>query len=121
MARVKLLVALLLVSALPLFAESPRYDAAKEVTLRGEILYAADSAAGAGMYVIMKDGNNEIEVHLAPSSFLATAGIELKVGSTIKVSGSRTTWKGSDIILARELTAGSKTVTLRNANGQPRW
>lgn len=120
MVRVKLLMALLLVSALPLFAESPRYDPSSEVTLRGDVLYVSDSGV-AGVYVIMKDGNNEIEVDLVPSSFLATAGIELKNGNNVKIVGSRTAWKGSEIILAREVTAGAKTVTLRTREGAPRW
>jgi len=112
-------IALFAVSAI---AQEPEYQAASEVTMRGEVLYVAESAASwAGVYVIVKDRNNEIEIHLAPAPFLAKERIDLKVGDTIKVTGSRTQWKSSEIVLARELTAHSRTVQLRSASGAPLW
>jgi len=123
MVRLKILFALCIASfAVSAVAQTPEYRAASEVTLRGDVLYVAESAAGwAGVYVIMKDGNNEIEVHLAPASFLAKERMEIRIGDTIKVTGSRTAWKSSEIVLAREITAHSRTIPLRSATGAPLW
>jgi hypothetical protein len=115
-------VLLLVLPVLPLLADAPKYQRSTEVTLRGEVLYVGDDAsATVGAYVIMKDGNNEIQVYLAPHSFLDAQGIELRAGASIAVIGSRTQWGGGEIILARQLTKGSKTVTLRTADGAPQW
>ena len=113
---------LLVLPALPLLADPPRYQQSTEVTLRGEVLYVGDDvSATVGTYVIMKDGHNEIQVYLAPHSFLDAQGIELRAGASMAIIGSRTQWNGGEIILARQLTQGSKTVTLRSADGAPRW
>lgn len=124
MNRMKVFLILLALMPLPLFAQdAPQYQRATELTLSGEVLYAADSSAGswAGIYVIMKDRQNEIEVHLAPLSFLIREGVNPKPGDTIRIVGSRTEWKGAEIVLAREITMSRKTVVLRDAQGQPRW
>jgi hypothetical protein len=121
------LLAVLLAALFPLCllaAAAPKYDASAEVTLQGDALYVAEHpthAAWTGLYAIMKDGAGEIEVHFAPGGFLAGEGIELHTGDAIKVVGSRVQWKGSDIILAREMTSKGKTVILRDKNGAPRW
>jgi hypothetical protein len=121
------LLAVLLAALFPvslLAAAAPKYNAATEVTLQGDTLYVAEHPTRAewtGLYAIMKEGAGEIEVHFAPGSFLADEGIEIHTGDTIKVVGSRTKWKGVDIILAREVTIKGKTVVLRDKDGKPRW
>ena len=117
-----LLFAVLLLVALPVLAGLPAYQQSTEVSLRGEVLYVGeDASASVGAYVIMKDGRNEIQVYLAPPSFLDRQGIELRAGTSITVVGSRTEWGGGEIILARQVTQGSKSVTLRSADGAPQW
>lgn len=110
--------ALLAVTA---FADAPTYVTSTEETLRGEVLYVGDGPSSAGLCAIMKDRNNEIQVYVAPRGFLEREGIELTMGKTITVVGSRTQWGGSEVIIARQVTVGSKSVAVRNADGTPRW
>ena len=107
--------------ALPAFAEAPVYVPTTEVSLRGEVLYAGEDPSATGMFAIMRDGHNEIQVYIAPRAFLERQGIELKAGKTVTIVGSRTHFGGSEVILARQVTEGSKTVTVRNEDGSPRW
>ena len=121
------LLAVLLAVLFPLSllaAAAPKYNSATEATLEGSLLYVAEHPTRAewtGLYAIMREGAGEIEVHLAPGSFLAEEGLEIHTGDTIKVVGSRTKWKDVDIILAREVTIKGKTVALRDKDGKPRW
>lgn len=113
-----------LLLALSAFAGAPEYHASREATISGPVLYLGDEPSGAawaGVYVIMKDGQNEIAIYLGPSSFLAKEGLQLHMQDSVKILGSRTQWSGSEIILARQVTAGHKTVILRNEQGEPRW
>ncbi|HEV2722432.1 MAG TPA: hypothetical protein VG323_20595, partial [Thermoanaerobaculia bacterium] len=106
MIRMKILFAILL--AVPLLAaESPQYAPSTEVHLRGDVLYLSEGPGG--VFAIMKDGHNEIEVRLAPKSFLESKGVVLRVGNVVTVTGSRTEWRASEVVLARELTVGSST------------
>ncbi len=121
MKRINLCILLSALFVLPLFAAGPAYDAATETALSGDVLYEADGGAGAGMFVVMKDGHNEIQVYLAPRSFLEQEGLQIRLQQSIRIVGSRTIWNGAEVIVARQVTAGTKTVTLRNRAGDPRW
>ena len=125
MNRMKMLLPLIVMAiflALPAWAQAPKYDAGAEVTLHGEVLYASEHlAAWPGLFAVMKDGKNEIVVHLAPQSFLGQQGVNIQRSSAITVVGSRVQWNGSEYILAREVTTGSTRVTLRDKQGNPLW
>ncbi len=123
---ISLFAVLLFLLPLALLAEQPpKYDASAEVTLEGPAIYVAEHpsrASWTGIYLIMKEsGGNEIEVHLAPDSYLSAAGIEIKRGDTVKITGARVRWSGTEIILAREVTVSGKTVQLREKSGARKW
>lgn len=106
------------------YADGPQYNLGNEVTLGGDVIYAAadhGAASWNSSYVIMKDGHNEIQVYLGPAHFLAEQGVNLKAGDTVRIVGCRSEWKGVELILARTVTASSKTVDLRTPQGEPRW
>ena len=121
MTRINLCILLSVFLALPALAGVPAYQTSTETTLDGDIVYIAEAPSGAGVFVIMKDGHNEIEVLLAPQSFLEQQGLQLRTNDNVKVVGSRALWNGREIVLARQVTAHGKTVTLRNPAGEPRW
>ena len=116
MKRWTLLLALVSLLAVPLFGEP--------VTLKGEVLYVATHPAHhefGGQFVIMKDGSNEIQVELAPPAFLSEQGIQIGLRDAITIVGTREIVNNSELIIAREVTKGGKTVKLRDANGAPLW
>jgi hypothetical protein len=105
----------------------PAYDPATEVTLRGvvqEVRQIADwmgRRSITGTHLVLKTGEQTIEVHLGPSSFLATERLSFAVGDDIEVIGSRVQFSGVFVIVAREVHRGSDRLTLRDARGFPRW
>jgi hypothetical protein len=105
--------------SLSVLAANLPYERSTEVTLDGSTLYVADGPSG--VYAIMKDGLNEIEVFLAPSEVLEKKGVHLQTGDSIRVVGSRVTWNGAEVIVAREVTQKGKTTILRDKDGTPRW
>ena len=115
MKRWTLLLALVSLLAVPILGEP--------VTLRGEVLYVATHPAHelGGQFVIMKDGLNEIQIELAPVAFLADHGLQIEVRDSITIVGTREVVNNSELIVAREVTKGGKTVKVRDANGAPLW
>jgi hypothetical protein len=71
--------------------------------------------------VHLKTDQGTMLVHLGPARFLAEQQFALKVGDTMSVTGSKlTTGKGA-VVLAAEVKSGSRTLTLRDAQGVPVW
>jgi hypothetical protein len=103
----------------------PPYDPASETTLEGVVdellLLERPGCAGCegGTHVILK--GHEIEIHLGPSSFLESNGCRIGEGDSLRVTGSKLTIRGDDVLLAKELRCGEKTVVLRDDDGRPRW
>lgn len=103
----------------------PAYDAANETTLEGvvdELLrLERPGCAGCegGTHVFLK--GHEIEIHLGPSSYLESGGCRIHEGDSVKVTGSKVTIGDDDVLLAKELHCGDKTVALRDDRGRPRW
>jgi len=100
----------------------PRYDTSTEVTISGTAQEVKDvPGRPAGTHIVLKTDSETVEVHLGPSSFLADQKLELKAGDAVRIIGSRVKIAGADAIIAREVRSGTRTVTLRDARGFPRW
>lgn len=105
------------------------YDKRAEVTVTGTVeevrkMTGMSGIAGsgmAGMHVMLKTDKETFEVHLGPVSYLKEQKVDLAKGDTIEVSGARMTMEGRRVIVAREITKGDRTWTLRDADGRPRW
>jgi hypothetical protein len=101
----------------------PKYDVAKEVTLKGTIDDVKEMTMGkdVGVHLIVKTATETIEVRLCPSSYVKDFEVNLTKGQSIQVTGSRVKIEDKEIILARELVQGNNTVTLRDKGGDPVW
>jgi hypothetical protein len=106
---------------------APRYDTATEVTLHGTVLEVTQVAGGMGgrslgrTHIVLKTGEETVEVHLGPTWFLADQKLELKSEDVVDVIGSRVTTAGAQAIIAREVRTGGQVTTLRDAQGFPKW
>jgi DNA/RNA endonuclease YhcR with UshA esterase domain len=98
-----------------------KYDAKTEVTVSGTIEDIKAPSKGGAESVTLKTETGNVDVHLAPTDFWTKNGFTLTKGASIDVTGSKAQMGKSVIILARTVTAGEKTVTLRNAEGAPAW
>lgn len=103
----------------------PRYDTATEASYKGTVeeIRQHDHAgmAGTGTHLIVKSGDQVLEVLLGPSEFLAAQQITFAKGDQIEVTGSKIKFGDADAIMAREVKKGDKTLTLRDAQGVPKW
>lgn len=102
-----------------------RYNSNQIETLNGEIirLDTPQSRIGTfqGSHLMIKTAQETIEVHLAPSWYLAEQDFDLSPKERIIVIGSRINVNGKSAIVAREIRKGDKTLVLRDENGIPMW
>lgn len=102
----------------------PKYDPATESTFKGivEELKLVPPTGGKPMaYLVMKNGQDKIQVFLCPKKFLDDMGVDFKAEDSIQVTGSKVKDDGADLTLAREIVKGEDTLTLRFKDGKPAW
>jgi DNA/RNA endonuclease YhcR with UshA esterase domain len=102
----------------------PKYDVAKEVTIKGTVEDVKEMTMGkgeAGVHLMVKTGTETIEVRLCPSGYLKDFEVAFSKGQQVEVTGSRVKVDDKEVILAREVVQGNNTVTLRDKQGGPVW
>ena len=105
-------------------AQQRNYNPATEITVSGvvhDIFYPSGRNGNVGTHINLKTDNGIIEVHAGPQWFIAQQGFSLEQGSHLSVTGSKQVMAGKDVLIARELKGENKTLTLRDANGIPKW
>ena len=106
-------------------AGSPRYDPKTEVVVKGTVEdvkeFPSQSGWRTGQHVTLKTEKGSLSVHLGPSDFWKKNGFALAKGDAIEVTGSKSTVDGAEVVLARTVKKGEKTVILRDAQGVPAW
>lgn len=104
---------------------APRYDPKTEVTVQGTVEelkeYPSPRGWRTGQHVMLKTDQGAVEVHLGPTDYWKANGFELAKGDSIEVTGSKVKVDDAEVLLAREVKKGEKTVTLRDAKGVPAW
>lgn len=99
-----------------------KYDFATEVKLKGTVEdVKLDPAENEGTHLLLKTGGETILVHVAPPEFLKEYDVSLAKGDQLTVIGSKLKIDGADEVLAREITKGDNTATLRDNKGVPVW
>jgi hypothetical protein len=119
-----LLVTLALVAAFALAQAPPKYDAATETKVKGaveELKFLPSTGGKPAAYLLIKSGQDTIQVFLCPKSFLDDMGATFKPADQVEVTGSKVKQDGADLILAREVTRGDDVLTLRFKDGKPAW
>jgi DNA/RNA endonuclease YhcR with UshA esterase domain len=102
------------------------YNPSTETTVTGTIedvrsVPGRNGRGWGGTHLDLKTESGKFDVHLGPSAFLAAKHFTFAKGDQVEVTGSKVTYQGHDAIIAREVTAGGKVLTLRNAQGIPEW
>lgn len=104
--------------------ETPKYDVAKEVTIKGavaEIKEVPNPEGQIGIYLMVKTTADVVEVRLCPNSFLKEFAVVFKVGDQLTITGSKVKVNDQEVILAREIENGNNKLTLRDPKGAPVW
>jgi hypothetical protein len=102
----------------------PKYDVQTETKIQGTIEDITMPAAGHEkevVHLLMKVGNDTMDVYLCPKSFLDEMGVEFKRGDTIVVTGSQVKQENVNLVLARQAQKGQDTLVLRDDKGKPVW
>lgn len=100
----------------------PKYDAANEVKIKGVVDDIREVPGEfEGTQLVVKTDTGVVIVHLAPGEFLKEIDSTFKKGDEVQVVGARAPNAGDTEILAREITVGTNTTTLRDDKGIPVW
>jgi hypothetical protein len=109
---------------------NPMYDTRTETRVTGTVEAVNNLAcpneycwygAGGGTHLTLKTANESIEVHLGPAVWLREQGINLTVGDSVEILGSRVTMRGVPALFAREIKKGEMTWTLFAGQGRRGW
>jgi hypothetical protein len=74
-----------------------------------------------GVHLVVKTETKTVLVHVAPSEFLKEIDTSFNKGDQVEVVGAKVPDAPEEEILAREITDGSNTSTLRDNKGIPIW
>lgn len=99
----------------------PGYDAAHETTLNGaiqEVVTQHAIGSPAGMHLLVAGPSGVVDAHLGSRLSKETAEA-LHVGTPVRIVGATVLLHGKEYFLARQLTFGGHTVTIRTSNGLP--
>jgi hypothetical protein len=100
------------------------YDPKTETTLKGTVQKVIETTGKRGfngVHLDLKAGDTSYEVHVGPSAYVSKEGFSFATGDQIEVTGSKVMMGGKDVIIARDIKKGDKTLALRNAQGIPAW
>jgi|SRR5271155_256006 len=97
----------------------PVYDSAHEITLSGNIqavIIKHVKGTPVGMHLLVAGPKGSVDAHVGP--FLSKETQEaLHIGTPVEIVGAMTTLHGRSYLLARQLTVGGSTVTVRSKHG----
>ena len=116
--------ALLMTTALAQTASKtgPKYDVKNEVKVKGVIEEVRDvPGPSGGTLLVVKTDTKTVLVHVGPTAFLKEIDTTFNKGEQIEVVGCKAPDATEEEILAREITVGQNTTTLRDDKGIPIW
>ena len=97
----------------------PVYDVAHEITLNGtirEVVTRYLVGSPAGIHLLVAGPQGVVDAHVGP--FLSKETKEsLQAGMPVRIVGAMSSLNGKNYLLARELTVGGSTVTVRSKHG----
>jgi len=100
------------------------YDPATETTITGKVAAITQHTGkgrGTGTHLMVETSAGTVEVHLGPTSYLAAQNASYAKGDQVTVTGSKVKFGSSEVIIAREVKKGDQVLTLRDAQGIPKW
>ena len=100
----------------------PKYDVANEVKIKGVVEEIREVPGNfEGTHLVVKTDTGTVLVRVAPASFLKDIDTSFAKGDQVQVVGCKAPNSTEDEILAREITVGTNTTTLRDDKGVPVW
>jgi len=75
----------------------------------------------AGVHLTVQVKTGVADVYLGPADFIKIFKTNFPAGAPIQIIGARVASAGGEVILAREVTEGPTSITLRELTGVPVW
>jgi hypothetical protein len=101
------------------------YDPSAEVTVGGVVTAVLPTNGPGGIVGVHLDlaiaRGSSVMVHLGPAMFIGMNDGSFFAGDQVLVTGAFVAHDGEVALWAREITTHGKTLTLRSADGTPRW
>lgn len=109
-----------------MFAQSGSvaYDSSTEVTVTGTILHVVSlpaSDGAVGVHFDLKTPTGLLNVHVAPAMFIGASNFWFFADEEVTITGSRVVLDGNHAFLAKSVQKGAAVLTLRTAEGAPKW
>jgi len=104
-------------------APGPSYDTATVVDIQGKVTEVREVPKGSpmdGLHLILQSGG-ELDVYVGPPEFVKVFEVTFAKGDQIHVIGSKVSFDGSTVLLAREVSIGTVTILCRDKDGEPLW
>jgi hypothetical protein len=120
-------IVVLMLGVCPGFAQKvantgPKYDIAHQVKVQGTVEEVRETPGDyEGIHLVVKTDQGPVLVQVAPAAFLHEMDTSYKKGDVVQVVGAKTLDGTEEQVLAREITVGSNSVTLRDDKGVPVW
>ena len=125
--KVLLITALTGLSLPPAWAQTasktgPKYDVKNEVKIKGVVEEVREVPGQfEATLLVVKTDSKTVTVHVAPAAFLKDIDTSFNKGEQVEVVGCKAPDAAAEEILAREITVGQNTTTLRDDKGVPIW
>ena len=100
------------------------YSSATETTVAGtveDVKNVPPGGGNGGLHLILNTASGPVEVHVGPTWYVSSRNVTFTKGDAVSLVGSKMMMSGREVLIAREITKGQQTLTLRAANGAPVW
>jgi hypothetical protein len=74
-----------------------------------------------GAHLQLRTAKETVDVHLGPAWYIDNQDPPIRVNDAVEIRGSRVRLNGKTAILASEVRKGDARLSLRDADGSPRW
>lgn len=104
--------------------QPPKYDLQTETKAKGTVEEIKVFSLGNRKdytELLLKDSAGTLQIYVSPQPFEDEMGIAFAKGDEIAVTGSKIKQQDAEVILAREITKGTDTLTFRDSKGKPVW
>ncbi len=101
------------------------YDTKTVETISGSVIsidqILPDKNMSVGIHLLLNTVNGNVSIHLGPAWYIENQDIQIIKGDNVSVTGSKVTYNGDQVIIAKEVIKGDQLLKLRDENGYPLW
>ena len=101
------------------------YDPRTVEVFSGEVVSVehvpVEKGRSGGVHLLLKTDGQTVPIHLGPAWYVDKQTVRVGRGDHVEVEGSRVSFEGKPVIIARQVKKDGQTLTLRNEAGVSAW